>query len=448
MRIPRSRATPLLCAACLAVVPTIAKAAAFTPLGFLITDTTDANYATRMSVPLGVSGDGSTVVGWSTSNATDGGSHEAFFWTAMNGMSGMGNFSDGQQPYTSEAHGVSSDGSYISGYGTDSNSNTIAFRYNGGIFTNLGSLSSSFPLSYSNAISGDGNTVVGVSYDNSFNQRAFFYRDSNTPTKMLALPGFGTPTQTHSGSANSVNSDGSVVVGSEVFHGTNAGIQEGATVGALWTIDSVGTVTGPYELQDFTNATHYETIGNGVSADGTAAVGYAVAPVGTTANVTQAVEWAVHLNGASTTVDLPTGLGFIDGTSNTATLNSVANATSKDGSVVVGEGLTTKHNSTAHDEAFIYFASGPDAGMHDLLDFVENITPSLASGLNGWTLTDATGISSDGLTIIGTGTHPDPSNPQDNITEAFVIKIPEPTCLPLLGIGALLLRRRKARITA
>jgi hypothetical protein len=269
---------------------------------------------------------------------------------------------------------------------------------------------------------------------------------------MLVLPGFGAVNALHGGAARGANIDGSVVVGQEVFHTADGtGNQESATVGALWTITSTGSTQTPVELQDFSSVTgtqHYETVANGVSSDGTAAVGYAVSTVSGVINVTQAVEWAVQLNGASTTASLPTALGFIDGTGNTATLSSVADATDKDGSIVVGKSLTDDHSTTPHDEAFIWFSTGPNAGMHDLEDFLTGITPALATQLSGWTLTEATGVSSDGMTIVGEGTHPDPNNPSQTLTEAFVVKIPEPTCLPVLGLAAFVLRRRKSRVTA
>ena len=57
--------------------------------------------------------------------------------------------------------------------------------------------------------------------------------------------------------------------------------------------------------------------------------------------------------------------------------------------------------------------------------------------LTGWALKSATGISADGLTIVGTGTNP------VGFDEGWIATIPEPSTLLLLGLGGLLLRRRQ-----
>ncbi len=57
--------------------------------------------------------------------------------------------------------------------------------------------------------------------------------------------------------------------------------------------------------------------------------------------------------------------------------------------------------------------------------------------LTGWDLLSATGISYDGMTIVGTGINP------DGYLEGWVATIPEPATIILLGIGALAIRRRK-----
>ena len=468
IRIPQFKAASILCAAALATIPTLSKAATFTPLGFLITSTSDPNYATRSSIPFSVSGDGTTVVGWSTANTDthdgDTTTQEGFTWTSTGGMVGLGTFqgSVGTQTLDTQARGVNSDGTQVAGYGSINDPtlgpSTEAFRYantTGGTFTVLADSGTPFQSSVANAISGDGNTVVGQHLDNNFNECAFFYRSSVGFQELL---GYGLSTAFHSGNARGVNSDGSRIVGQEVYHGNNSvPVKEGATVATLWNVDSTGTGSTPIELPEFTNVgSVYESVANGISANGNAAVGYAVAPVGSTANVTQAVEWVIHGSGSSTTVDAPIGLGFIDGTSTTdvTTLNSMADAASADGSIVVGESRTDKHTSTSHDEAFIWFAgSNPEGGtgtMDDLYDYLTSLSPSLASTMSGWTLTEATGISSDGRTITGIGTHlADPTNPNSGtISEAFVVTIPEPVTLPLAGMALLLARCRRTALAS
>ena len=57
--------------------------------------------------------------------------------------------------------------------------------------------------------------------------------------------------------------------------------------------------------------------------------------------------------------------------------------------------------------------------------------------MTGWSPTEARGISDDGLTIVGYGTH-------NGNTEAFVAVIPEPNVIALVGIfGSCLLVVRR-----
>jgi hypothetical protein len=69
------------------------------------------------------------------------------------------------------------------------------------------------------------------------------------------------------------------------------------------------------------------------------------------------------------------------------------------------------------------------------------VSLGLGPALAGWKLDEATAISADGLTIVGTGT-----NPSGN-TEAWVAFLPEPGSVSLLGVGLLALAatRRSAR---
>jgi uncharacterized membrane protein len=120
------------------------------------------------------------------------------------------------------------------------------------------------------------------------------------------------------------------------------------------------------------------------------------------------------------------GLGDLPGGS----FNSHALGASSDGSVVVGYG-----NSDSGYEAFIWNATD---GIRNLRDVLVNDF-GLGPQLTGWTLLDARGISSDGLTIVGNGLNP------SGDTEAWIATMPEPATICLLGLGSMVfLRRRKA----
>ena len=72
------------------------------------------------------------------------------------------------------------------------------------------------------------------------------------------------------------------------------------------------------------------------------------------------------------------------------------------------------------------------SGMRD----VKTVLIDFGLDLTGWSLTDATGISANGNTIVGFGINPDGNK------EAWIATIPEPGTVMLLGIGGLIMRRR------
>jgi len=76
-------------------------------------------------------------------------------------------------------------------------------------------------------------------------------------------------------------------------------------------------------------------------------------------------------------------------------------------------------------------------GMRDLKAVLENF----GLDLTGWSLTSATGISLDGLTIVGDGLNP------EGRTEAWVAVIPEPSTAALLALGLVVFGLRRARDT-
>ena len=116
------------------------------------------------------------------------------------------------------------------------------------------------------------------------------------------------------------------------------------------------------------------------------------------------------------------GLGGLPGS-----FSSSATGVSADGSVVVGNS-----NSANGHEAFIWNSR---QGMRSLREILTN---DYGLDLTGWTL-EATGISADGLTIVGTGLNPNNNveswiarlNPQNNPS------VPEPSSILGLGLFSL-----------
>jgi uncharacterized membrane protein len=91
-------------------------------------------------------------------------------------------------------------------------------------------------------------------------------------------------------------------------------------------------------------------------------------------------------------------------------IESYANSVSADGSIIVGAGTTNIADfeivgggaTVNSDDAFIWDAAH---GMRNLQTLLES-DPTAGPALAGWTLTSATSISADGLTVVGIGKDP------------------------------------------
>jgi probable HAF family extracellular repeat protein len=350
-------------------------AASFRGLGFLPGDTS--------SIPHSVSADGSVVVGESLSPQ---GYSEAFRWTSSSGMVGLGYRPAGGA--WSNACGVSADGSVVVGRSWPTSSGApTAFRWTvsgGGVA--LGYVPGGSD-SEAHSASADGSVVVGES-----DSKPFRWTPSGGMVSLGDLPG-----GLSGGSAEGVSADGSVVVGGsysvsgqETFRWTSGG--------------------GMVGLGDLAGGAFHSSA-QGVSADGSVVVGY-----GTSASGQEAFRWTASSG--------MVGLGFLPGTS-----WSDARGVSADGSIVVG--YSWVYSSPTPPQAFYWTADG---GMQNLKDLLIN---NCGLDLTGWRLTDAYGISPNGLTIVGTGINP------DGYQEAYMATIPEPATVVLVGLGGVFLRSRK-----
>ena len=305
-----------------------------------------------------VSGDGSVVVGSS-------GSYRAFLWTRAGGMVDLGMLPGATTAYST---GVSVDGSVVVGtvYATEG---VRAFRWTfAGGMVSLG-----LPLdgggdqeaynTYGTAVSGDGAVVAGFSDPVN---AAYRWTDAG------GMWSLGTPGAGYS-IARDCNSDGTVLVGE-----STAGLGDHAF---RWTLQE-----GLQDLGTLSGGTISRAAG--VSADGSTVVGYG--------NAGLAGMRAFRWTAASGMVSLGTLPG----------MTSYAYGVSGDGSVVVGVLMSPNH-------AMMWT---PSLGMVDLNSYL----PTLHLDLTGWTLTSANGISADGRTVVGTGTH-------NGQTEAWVAQLSSPT---------------------
>ncbi|HUW18384.1 MAG TPA: hypothetical protein VMW16_03705 [Sedimentisphaerales bacterium] len=245
---------------------------------------------------------------------------------------------------TTEATGVSANGSIVVGWSQKTGSGDVeAFRWTESAgMVGLGDLAGGPFLSYGYGVSADGSAVVGTSWSAS-GFEAFRWTEPGGMVGLGDLPGGEFYSQ-----AYGISADGSVVVGG------SAGASDGAF---RWT--ESGGMVGLGDLPGSIATTAFA-----VSRDGSVVVGRAHMSSHTEAFRWTESEGMVSLGGGS------------------------AMAVSADGSVVVGSG------------AFIWDECH---GRRSIQDMLEN---TFGLNLTGWTLNSATGISADGLTIVGNGTNP------------------------------------------
>ena len=208
------------------------------------------------------------------------------------------------------------------------------------------------------------------------------------------------------GAANGVNADGTVMVGGG-YVGTGG-------FGFRWT-SAGGFVVLP-GLPGGDTGTDVA----GVSANGNIVIGWAALNNSPIPSIRQAAYWS----GPNANV---VSLGNIYA----STYSSEARAASTDGATIVG--LT---DSPTGRRAFIWDAAD---GMRDL----QTLLSSEGAHLTGWQLTEATGISADGTTLVGNGIDPSGN------AEAWIATVPEPVSLSSVFMGTwwLLSRRRTRKIT-
>lgn len=339
---------------------------------------------------LGVSGDGSVVVGGSAADPGDG----PFRWTQQTGMVGLGclpGYDHGHAAAASRDGSVVVGASSLAGYGSEAFRWTLTDPETGaGTMESLGLL----PGSYASVpcdVSGDGAVAVGygVRHAPEFSFEAFRWTRETGIVGLRALP------EHFCSEGRGASDDGLVLVGTSSGERTEA---------FRWTEE-----TGLLGLGHLPGG--HQSWAHGISPDGAVVLGCAGVPwVGIPAVLWHADAQIVELGWLPSDPDAE---------------QAVALAASVQGKVVVGEsGYYVRR-------AFIWDAA---SGMRDLKEVLTN---DCGLDLTGWTLTCATDISYDGTVIVGYGTHP------NSDTEAWRAVIPEPVTLALLALGALAALRRR-----
>ena len=345
------------------------------------------------SYALGVSGDGSVVVG---QIQTTGGyfPYEAFRWTAGGGMVRLGYLPGGGK--NSVARAASANGGVVVG---NSDSALVA---NGQVFRwtiDEGMVAVGDPPAVNHrtvawSVSVDGSVVVG-------------HRSTADGNEAFAWTGAGSmligpqPSSFGGTYAQGVSADGSVIVG---FKYSRSVANDRAF---RWT-----QAEGTAYLGDPRNHSN-ETQANSISADGSTTVGDSRSFWGR-----EAVLWR---DGGPMIVlgDLPGGL-----------LHSTALDVSGDGSVVVGNDI---QQFDTPSKAFIW-------DEHHGIRPLDSVLTAMGLDLRGWALERAEAVSDDGLTIVGYGTNP------SGFTEAFIAVLPAPepssNLLAACTVLTLAMRRR------
>jgi uncharacterized membrane protein len=298
---------------------------------------------------LGISGDGTTVVGFHTSPAHP--NLAAFRWTSSFGIEDIGG--DG-----SVASAANSDGSVIVGGVADADAGRIGYYYEPAVWRDsppgFSVLAATFGMA--SGISADGRTIVGaLPYDP---VPGFRWSASSG---VQAVPGVGATMS----SAVEVSGDGSTIVG----------IGEGAhgLVATRWTSTTGSEVLSISGGWDWSGA-------SGTNADGTVVVG--------------AVHWYATYRDLGFVWTAP-GPGQVLAQVPGLPL-STASKVNADGRVIVGQSC---HSLTSCSGGATVWRDGQPSLVSDVLT-------SLAVDLAGGDLENAVGVSFDGKVIVGNGRPP------------------------------------------
>jgi probable HAF family extracellular repeat protein len=334
--------------------------------------------------PAGVSDDGNTVAGTGNDPAAPG--QVLVLWTPTGGLRTAG-FANSDH---TTAHAISGDGSTI--LGVDYGARMLTWTAAGGIEYPPGT------LGYPGGINRDGSVIVGGAGNVPFRW--------SRSTGAVALP---VPSEwSADGHGNAVSADGSVVAGT-LFN--NPGYRRAfrwTAAGGTQLLDHPANIVG-------SDAT-------AVSADGSTIVGWAFDADGINHSFRWTEDGGFHLLG-----HLPAFPG-----EPALSHTSRPSGATADGAVVVGS--ESFGSALTNSGAFIWDAAH---GMRSLKAVLES---EYGMNLTGWTLWSAGGITPDGRTIIGTGSHP-----QFGETVAWRVVLPEPGAATLfvLGGATLLVRRRR-----
>jgi probable HAF family extracellular repeat protein len=300
-------------------------------------------------------------------------------WTSS-GLVGIGTLPGA---YATSAEDISSDGSVIVGgvFFSSPEETVRAHRWTtSGGMQDLG-LPAGGVASVGSGVSGDGNTVTGFSFDADFNTTAFRWTDGSGMQSLGTLPG-GTSSE-----GRKVSRDGGTIIG---IAGTSNGDRAFAwtEVGGMQSLGLLSPSDGASSAW-------------GVNVDGSVIAGV---------SGSNAVIW---INGVAQNI------GMLPGAT-----NAIAFTVSDDGSLVGG------YSFFGFEATATLWSQ--ELGTVDLNTYL----PTLGVDLTGWELDYTRDISADGTTIVGEGVF-------NGEPRGWVVTIPGPGAAALLGLGGLMVARRR-----
>ncbi|MGD8452576.1 MAG: hypothetical protein PVJ57_12215 [Phycisphaerae bacterium] len=347
--------------------------------------------------PSGISADGGMVAARLSGSGF-------FTWTESDGLVSIGgNFGSGYGGSTA----VSADGTVICGNATNPNSDLSEMAYYdvvAGSWTPVGCLwSGGAPgseASNSWGISGDGGTLVGSAWVDVTKVHATKW------TAETGLVDLGSLHEDRSSRANAVSHDGSTIVGWQDCPG-------GTRQAAIWS-------GGAETLLYYDGQPLGE--GNVISGDGSVVAGYGGWST-MVDNIRCAWRWTED-GGAEL-------LGTLTPGTPEYITEQGATGVSADGHTIVGyERPPVSWFGPVGGDGFLW----RDGTMVNLTEYALEAGVPLPSG---YTLALPLSISADGMTIAGWG-----RAEGSFIPDGFIIRLPEPASLTLLGLSVLVLRRR------
>ncbi|MCC7388031.1 MAG: hypothetical protein IT431_04600 [Phycisphaerales bacterium] len=308
----------------------------------------------------------------------------------------------------SHAGAISPDGGWVVGHGVAAPEHWEAFAWSAGTgMFGLGDLPGGEHHSVARGVSHNGRVIVGngtIEADswNGITSEAFMWTQQHGMVGLGTIsPSDGTP----SSGAYDVSANGRVIVG----YSTS---EEGSQA-FRWTPEDGMVGLGAVDPDNFVSSAR------AVSNNGLWTVGSSVTPIDDTDSAERAVLWTP--DGEIIQLGWPQDVEVF---------RTVAMDVTNDGSTVVGKA----YGRISEGGAFLWT---PDDGMR-LLSDVLRTDYGLDVAAMGWRLDEVTGISPDGLTLVGTGLSP------DGYGEPYMVRLPAPASLaPLMAAGLLAAKRRR-----